>query len=304
MTINLSEPTIEPVLPTFVQTGDVTTGYETLTRLIVRGLTTQVKHEREGRLYASEAGFCERQGALKATRLDTEVEQAATKTYYAMGITIEELVLDGLYNSKALLFKQYQLPDVGLNMGGFIDGIVHLAGRIRVLEVKSCGELPSKPKGEHAAQAIIYSALTGFPATVLYFSRKVAKFGGELLMAEFNLPEDDATKRAAMYRAAYAHLATLEGVLPPKPSHLGSSGACGYCPFKNVCWEGDVSPWGQEPDAATNTRLVAEANELVDHLMDPAAVAARRMIILKRLSREGNVNSKNLLRGADWKAFT
>src|SRR5690606_33434459 len=108
----------------FVQYGDVVTGGDTISKLVVRGMSKINQRQRNGRLYASDAGFCARQTALQADRDDYEVQTAATTAYYAIGVTIEDLVLNGLYESGALLFKGYKLPDIGLNLGGYIDAIV------------------------------------------------------------------------------------------------------------------------------------------------------------------------------------
>lgn len=287
----------------FVQYGDVVTGEDTISKLVVRGMSKINQRQRNGRLYASDAGFCARQTALQADRDEYEVQTAATTAYYAIGVTIEDLVLNGLYESGALLFKGYKLPDIGLNLGGYIDAIVFLNGRIRVLEVKSCGQLPSVPKPTQAAQAMVYSAITGLPATLLYFSRSVANFKGELMLKEFPLPESDTQKRMTLYQVAYGHLAFMNKVIPAIPAHVTSKAQCGFCPFTGICWDGEEIKKWRHVDPDTHLRLVNEANELVDILMDPAAVNDRRTGILKHLSRAGNSKAKELLRNTDWSRF-
>jgi hypothetical protein len=264
-------------------------------------MSTQVHTNRRERMYASDSGFCERQAALNATSEGLSNQTAASTAYFEIGSRIEEVVLDALFNQGALLFKQYRLPDVGLNLGGFIDGIITVAGRIRVLEVKSCGALPDKPKGPHAAQALVYAAITGLPASLLYFSRNVAKFGGQLLIREFELDEAYGEKRAALFRAVYARMAMDAGVIPDKPAHILNEAACGFCNFTNVCWGGEALPTGSKPITPRQAHeMVAKANELVDHLMSPAEVADRRRGILSHISRAGNDNAKKLLAGTDW----
>lgn len=288
-------------VPSFVKTGNVYTSRDSVEALVIRGMSAQRHTDRRERMYASDAGFCERQAALNATSEGLSNQTAANTAYFEIGSRIEEVVLDALFNQGSLLFKQYRLPDVGLNLGGFIDGIITVAGRVRVLEVKSCGTLPTVPKGPHAAQALVYAAITGLPATLFYFSRSVAKFGGELLVKEFELDEAYDEKRAALFRAVYARMAMDAGVIPDKPVHLTGEAMCGFCSFTNVCWGGESLPAGSVPITPRQSfEMVKRANELVDHLMSPAEVESRRRGILSHISRAGNDNAKKLLAGTDW----
>lgn len=300
ITIKQDGLVVEEQLPPFVRGGDVLDAHATVSRLVSRGLSRINRINRNGRLYASDAGLCARHAALAAAREEDEVQNAASVAYCTLGDTIEEIVMDALYRTGALLFKQYKLPDTPINLGGYIDGIIYLAGKLRVLEVKSCGELPNKPKPLHQAQAYLYSAIVGLPATVLYFSRKVATFSGELLLREFELPEDDQFRRAALYQATYGHLAFTRGILPDKPMHMVNKSVCGLCPFINVCWGTDKAGSLLPVEPGTHVELVRETNALVDDLLDPVAVRDRRTGILRHISRAGNKHAKNILNGSDW----
>lgn len=271
--------------------------------LVTKGLTKSVAYDRQGRLYASDAGLCQRRAVLFSIHTEPSIDTAASAGYYAMGNAIEGLIMDGLFNSKALLFKQYRLPDIGLNLGGYIDGIVLVNGRIRVLEVKSCGKLPDFPKPHHAAQAYIYSAITGIPASLLYFSRTVAKVDGSLLIKEFSMEEDQEEKRKSLFRAVLASMAVRKQVVPDKSPQMTSEAACleAFCPFTASCWHGAKlqTDWPMA-SATDNLELVNQAKERTDALLSPASIKDRRTGVLKHLLLHGNARSKEVLEGSDW----
>lgn len=290
-------------VPTFARRSPITGATADLSSLVVTGLAkvTDMK-SRVGRLHAREAGFCSRQAAMSSLVDGQRVQPAAMTAYMELGNSIEAMVMDALYATKALLFIQYRLPDIGLNMGGYVDGLVVIDGKLHVLEVKSCGELPTAPKVEHWSQAMIYSAVTGLPAIVLYFSRHVAKFDGNLLLREFELDEDlDANRRMVMYRAAYAYEAVKAGVLPDVPTHLHKASDCGFCPFTGVCWDGVPNRIPLKPLTSTmHLELVARSKAYVDQFLDPVVMADRRIGVLHFLELHGNENAKALLTGTRW----
>lgn len=289
--------------PSFISYGSGPAAQISISALVARGLTREVQVDRQGRLYASDAGLCERKAVLGSTVEGPQLDTAASRGYYALGNTIEDLVMDGLYESNALLFKQYRLPDVGLNLGGYIDGIIVLANHVRVMEVKSCGKLPDFPKPNHAAQAYIYSAVTGLPASLLYFSRTVAKLDGSMMMKEFNLEEHPDEKRKSVYRAVLASLAVLAKRVPDRPGHMSSEALCSnaFCPFTGFCWHGSPVPnaW-EKVSPAEALQLATLAQQKTDELLAPAAIADRRVGVLKHLQQHGNSRAKELLTGSDW----
>lgn len=287
----------------FVTYGTGTDSKSSIATMVARGLTRSVTVNRDGRLYASDAGLCQRKAVLEATTDGITIDTASSRGYYALGNAIEDLVMDGLFDSNSLLFKQYRLPDVGINLGGYIDGVILISDKMRVLEVKSCGALPSHPKPHHAAQAYIYSAITGLPASLLYFSRSVAKFDGSVLMREFNLEEQITEKRNSLYRAVVASIAIKLKVIPDISSHIMSSKVCkeAFCPFVSVCWD------GAQPDNewryATPSEMLEISNQAyikTEEIMDPDAVDTRRTGMLKHLELHGNSLAKDILRHKSW----
>ena len=290
-------------LPSFVRSG-AREPIESIAQHINIGLATTESRDRAGRLYASETGYCERQGAVLAQLPSTEISSASSTLYKKFGDNIETIVLDALYEQGILVFRQFHLPDVGLDLGGYIDGIVMLNGKLHVLEIKTCGQLPSQPKPQHLHQAAVYSAITGFPAIIYYISRHVASFDGVLKQAEFYVPAHGDLQRTAIYRAAYAHLSVLEGVTPYMPTHITKEDQCGFCPLRPQCWHGaERTNWPAEDDHKLASKLAKEAKQLADAILDVETSNDRRNGIVKHISRIGNGLAKSLLRDKDWSTF-
>ncbi len=274
----------------------------TLVGTIRHGMSSTKENDRNGRIYASQASFCVRQAVLKSTNNeDLEIVTPTNAAYYALGITIEDLVINALTRQGALLYPQYKLPDIGLNLGGYIDAIVMIGGKIRVLEVKSCGVMVTEPKPEHAAQAMVYSAVTGLPASLLYFSRHVAGFDGQLQIKEFPLIVTNDDARRTLFRVAYVHHAIEMGIIPDMPDYFTVEQDCGYCPFKENCWHNYPLP-RPVVSPKQHLKITNAAKAIVDDLMDPSLVEKRRNGILRHIQQHGSDAAKKLLRG-DWSSY-
>lgn len=274
-----------------------------LIRLVSDGMNNigRTDFERTDRFYASDAGMCPRQAALKSQGKGEIDNPASFNAYCELGNTIEDLVVKSLEREKALLFTQYRIPDIGINLGGKIDVIAVVKGKLRIIEVKSCGELPKKEaKAEHQAQALIYSAVTGLPASVLYFSRNVWDFKDNKLMLK-EIPLDDMLeeKRAVIYRASLAYYSTRKGYLPDIPSHIMKKSDCGFCPFKSFCWDGlPLETLLKSPTPEQNDTVIQQAKAFTDHLLDFNVTSDRRRGILKHIQMSGGKLAQDVLRGS------
>jgi PD-(D/E)XK nuclease superfamily len=206
-----------------------------ITDYIKSGLQTIEKRSKRERLHASNAGHCGRRSVLSMTKSNDELVSPASALYFKIGNSIEEVVLDALYHVGVLVFRQYKLHDEQLNLTGIIDGIVFANGALSLLEIKSCGALPEKPKPEHLAQSFLYSALTGLNAKIIYVSRNVATWNGELLIREFTLPDNKDEMLKYVKQAAIARVCLSKKLLPPMPNGFKKSN-CSNCPFIPHCW--------------------------------------------------------------------
>jgi hypothetical protein len=274
---------------------------QSITGMVKKGMSSIDTVERNGRLWASQAAVCPRQAVLSSTRHDTELTTPASTGYFRLGSCIEDIVIDALKKEGALLWAQYKLPDIGLNLGGSIDGVVLVGGRVKVLEIKSCGELPAEPKLEHRAQAMVYSAVTGLPPIVFYFSRSVASFDGALKVREFNLSPSVDEMRATMFQVAYARIAIERGVIPGIPDTITAEKQCGFCPWKSHCWRDAPLP-RKGVDVFEHVEIVTEARAMVDALMTPEALRKRRNGVLSFLSKYGAPDVQEKLTG-DWSSL-
>lgn len=289
-------------LPKYIKKGSPVSRSSEMETIIRRGLTKTVEYNRDGRLYASSAAYCPRQAAIGATGKSTEIQNAASGAYMTIGSAIEDMILTSFHNQGVLLFKQYKLPDVpGLNMGGYIDAIVHVLGRIRCVEIKSCSSLPGAPKSGHLEQLMTYSAVTGLPASLVYFSRSVADYKGNFQLREFPLNLTNEDHFNTLFKICYARLAIEAKVIPPVPAGWTQAN-CGYCPFVPTCWEGDELP-GIAISRKQNTEMMEQARQWAAELSSEERMAERRHGVLRFLESNGSPTAKNLLSETDWNSL-
>jgi hypothetical protein len=266
------------------------------------GLKEIVEIKRDGRLWVSQVSVCPRQGALAATRIGDGIDSAAKKFYCEFGNTAEALILQGWYNSEILLFSDYALPDIGINLGGKVDAIINYNGKITVAEVKTCGNtMPSRAKPAHQAQAALYAAITGLPYVVFYLSRNVAEWNGNLKAKEFNFEFNKDDLKINMFNAIYARLCVDKLVMPNKYIEKKDE-RCGFCNFDGVCWSNEI-PHLSIASSDEQLELVKLANKKTNILMRQSNINKRRNGVLKHLSLHGNDNAVKLLKDKSWSEF-
>lgn len=289
-------------VPSFVKHGSPVNRGSEMETIIRRGLTKTVEYNRDGRIYASGAAYCTRQTVIGATGKSTEIQNAASGAYMTMGSAIEEMLLTAFHNQNVLLFKQYKLPELpGINMGGKIDAIVYVLNKIRCVEIKSCSSLPGAPKSGHLEQAQVYSAVTGLPASLVYFSRSVADYNGNIQLREFPLALSREDHFNTMFKVCYARLAIDANVIPPVPSGWTQAN-CGYCPFVPICWEDDELP-GIAVGRKDNAIMMEQAKEWAAKLTTVEALSERRHGVLRHLEKNGTQTANELLAGTDWSQY-
>jgi len=217
-----------------------------LTQSVIRGLSSVRKETRKGgRLYSSDGAMCPRKDVIinVRKRLLGEAEYtwtAVSEFYTQVGETMHNVVRNGLQSQNKLFGIEEKIPDIEINLAGYIDAIIEDEGALKVLEIKSCGVLPVKEKPQHRNQAILYSISSGLPATILYVSRKVAGYDKQLMMTTFDIwpSEDECTElltRLCLARAAY-----MKQSIPRIPDYFTDEKHCEtiYCPFTKNCWGG------------------------------------------------------------------
>lgn len=267
---------------------------------IQKGLETTKYIDQNGRAYASSSGYCERQTAFNLTFKGEIKQDASTTIYFEIGNTLESLVLNALENQGILMFRQFDIPDIGLNLGGRIDGIYRYPNdKIRLLEIKSCGKLPIKPFKEHIAQLSVYSAILGLESAFVYASRDVANYDGSLLMRQFNLDQTPDGLRETLFRVIYGKLCAERGVMPQIPLHIRRPTDCGFCKFKEICWD-DKPSHLPEASLLDLEEIKVLTNQKLDVILNPDEINHRRNGVLKHMQTYGNDLTKNILNTNDW----
>lgn len=282
-----------------------------LSECLSLGLNDFEEVNHDGRLWASQVSHCPRKGALEATIKERRSFNASNKMYCEIGNTVESLILKGWEERNRLLFSQYKLPDIrefkDLNLGGYIDAIALQGTKIRSVEIKTCGALPLKPRQDQESQALLYSAFTGFPATLLYFSREVADWNGSLKVQQFDYQFDEEELRHYMFNAVYARVCIRDGIIPDKSTKINVKSHCFYCNFIDYCWDESFDEKVMlkrhrlsQPTITENIKATEEALKITDKVMSPENIISRKNGILKHLSRFGTKAAKELLSGTTW----
>jgi hypothetical protein len=190
-------------------------------------------------LYGAGASYCSRQNFLNSKAYETRAQVTpASQLYMGMGSGVEQAVVDGLTRKGRLFFNNLYVPPMDPKVSGKID-LVYLDqnDQITIGELKTCGNLPTKPKPIHEAQLMTYAAVGGYKrANLIYISRNVADNQGNVLIRAFELDLSEARLTSTLERIVLSQMAIDEGWLPDIPVTLRKSD-CLYCQFKKFCWD-------------------------------------------------------------------
>jgi hypothetical protein len=170
----------------------------------------------------------------------------------AYGIAIEDMLAKALQDHGRLVKQDIRLVELNsrlmpnLRISGKMDIIaLDHEGQLGLIECKTCGPLPSKPKTNHLIQLQTYAALSGFNRCYLtYVSRKVSSGGarGKLDCITFpvNITPDVIYWR--FYQAALSQHSMECRRCPPVDPTFRKSHECVWCDFTDYCWPIDDSP--------------------------------------------------------------
>lgn len=224
-----------------------------LVRHIVGGLKTENIRKARYRLFAGDAGWCPRKSALFSLREGVNTGNAASEFYMSIGTAVHRTIQRALEVSKVMVESERRLDYkiAGVGISGFIDGILNLEDELKILEIKTCGaNPPGRPKKEHFRQAMVYALLSGvYEIIILYFSRSVAQWSGELILAEFEVQATQEELKTTAHLLATSVVATKMKIIPDIPAHITSSHDCGFCPFAKLCWGDSPTKFPKVPKA-------------------------------------------------------
>ncbi len=210
------------------------------TERLNRFLNEIIPGKRRKRPIASKAGYCP---TANWFAINTEGESfvgGAMKLYQGIGNGVEEEIVKAYERNGALLGTQVLLPlPDGADLGGFIDMIaINGEGEPALYEIKTCTNLPSKIKDEHAAQVAAYWTFSGIKKCyVIYVSRKVQNFPDPtpLIKVFYFDPteEENQTKVDNLFLSLVTSGASLP---PPRPVSYREKNECVFCNYKSICW--------------------------------------------------------------------
>lgn len=207
------------------------------TERLFRILTQANKGYKQNRPYASRMAYCYTANWFGMNREQDSVTNGAMKLYQGIGNGVEAEIISAYQRAKLLLGTQVPLPTPnGIEIGGYIDMVaLNASGKPSVYEIKTCTNIPSEIKAEHAAQVAVYHTFSGLDCYVIYVSRKVQNFPDPTPLVrvfEFN-PLEHKDKISNTFLSLVTQGSSLP---PPRPSHFRENNECGFCTWKSFCW--------------------------------------------------------------------
>lgn len=193
-------------------------------------------------LWGADAGLCARRNVLLEHNNWVSSETSpASQAYMAIGVGLENMLAAALQRRGRLIRQSAELPEMpGLKVRGKIDLVAFdHEDKLSLIEVKTCGKLPTEPRPTHLAQIQTYCAISGVDrAWLTYLSRDVRhQFGTGLSLRSFAVPTDRESLTRRLATAALSRLASDTGALPPVPAAFRKHTECHYCEFRDAyCW--------------------------------------------------------------------
>lgn len=244
---------------------------------------------RGGRLYASSAALCPRKEAFNNhPAIDNGMEQqSVTRLLYTeIGHTIESVLIAGFGSS--LVVEHYKVNNDALNLGGEIDAIIRKGDHLYIVEIKSCGAVPVRPKAAHVRQAQVYAALTGLPAVLLYWSRNVESWKAgraEIAATAFDIDTSSETLQQVMRNVALSRIYTDLTVNPPMPDGMRKTVDCAYCPYYSICWDNGTPLYDNDATEAQVTEASRRAADFAARWL--ATMDKRRELFKIKVNDDG-----------------
>lgn len=242
-----------------------------LIKHIQNGLKFKEHRKMRNRLYCGDASYCPRKSVLFATTEGENTSNAAGQFYMETGTTVHRLIQKAFERSKILVEaeRRVNLLYEGIELRGMVDAIVEVDGERKIVEIKTCGALPGKPKREHLHQALTYALVTGIhKIVILYMSRSVASFDGRLTAVEFEYDVTNEQIDMIAEMLATSFVGAAKKSVPQIPPHIRSQHDCGFCPFQHLCW-GDSATKFPKPKDAIRKRI-EDAKENLLHMAEEA----------------------------------
>lgn len=222
----------DPRLPT----SDIDNWYQ--------GVLTHVGEPRaRAHLWGADAGLCARRNVLlEHNEGISSVTTAASNAYMSIGVALEDMLARSLRERNRLYTQGMYLVEIpDLRIRGKIDLVVlDHEEQLALIEVKTCGKLPTSPQPTHLAQIQTYAAVSGITRCWLtYISRNVATepWGPGVAVRTFRIDTDQDVLKGRLHTAVVSRLSSDIHRLPPIPSTFRKHTECHYCEFRDShCW--------------------------------------------------------------------
>ena len=230
----------------------------------------QLHNRVEHSYWASGSGLCFRKTAAeKLLPRSPEARDTAQQLYFKIGSVFETVVEQRFKDKGVFLDSELRVADPIINLSGRIDFVINFNGEILLVELKTCGKLPSAPRKGHSAQLLNYLALTGIERGIVwYISRNVADWHNPLLHSPFYHTPTEEELRRTIFNTAYGREWALQGGMPGKPDFMKKS-YCGFCSMQDHCWNGEpTSLQTSIPDPVAATE---NANAAVETILEERA---------------------------------
>lgn len=241
--------------------------------ILQNNLTSSVRPSRLN-IFGSNAGLCSRQtaGMILLDHNHVQEQGASSQFYFKIGSAFEKVV-KAAFTNKGLTFTDEMRVEDRLapntpSVSGRVDFVVEEGGELTLVELKSCGKLPDKPKPAHLAQLTTYLFLTGAPKGVLfYISRDVADFKGNLKAVAFDVIPTEQELYDVGLQIAIGAIGASRQLVPQIPEHMKQY-KCGFCALRDHCWNGDPMKFdGRHANAKDQLDLDVLAEKVVDDFM-------------------------------------
>lgn len=251
----------------------------------LRALPFQTNPMKKRSLNGADVAFCPRKTNLHFFMKNsyTEPTTLASKLYFSIGNAVHDTVYEALKMSDILIANE--LPLFVGSVHGYIDDIVISpdTGDLKIIDVKTCGRLPSKIKLGQEEQVLLYALLTGIrEASILYVSRTVAGYDGVVKMKE--IPADMSPENLSRVAKTLAESSVFHyrKVVPPRPNYRTSYDNCGFCGFKDAgCWSNDREielEDGVEYILTPSERDVAFIEDVTNHILESRDVYYNKLL--------------------------
>lgn len=262
----------------------------------MQGVTSpRPSHLKKKSLNGADVGFCSRKSNLHLAIIPGYYEPVslASQFYFGIGNAVHDVVFQSFKEMGILVANE--LPLFVGNIHGYIDDIIvsEDSGELKIIDVKTCGQLPPKIKVGQEEQLLVYSLLTGIKeASILYVSRTVAGWDGVVKMKEIAADTSPDNLRRVARIVAESTVYLARKIVSPKPVYRTSASSCGFCPFKDSgCWTD-----GFHVELSDGYRYVDEISpeitdaveKLTDHIMAKSPLYYQQLLDNLATSKQTN----------------